>query len=66
MWDFDGYDHKSLGMTLEQVFYNTNEKMGHGFVLAMMLQNNRIWESPFQPEKIWSNKKEKNGKDIEY
>jgi hypothetical protein len=27
LWDFDGYDHKSYGLTLERVFYNRHEKM---------------------------------------
>jgi len=52
LWDFDGYDHKRIGLSLEEVFYNTHKKMGHGFVLAMMLRNNRIWETPFDKQKI--------------
>lgn len=47
-----------MGFTLEQVLYNTNLKMGHGFVLAMMLQNIRIWDQPFNPEKIWGSVKQ--------
>lgn len=35
--DFDGYNHISLGMTLDKVIENPNKKMGHAFVLAMML-----------------------------
>ena len=27
LWDFDGYDHKSHGLTIEQVFYNSHDKM---------------------------------------
>lgn len=38
MWDFDGYDHHALGMTLEQVRDHPTRKMGHAFVLAMMLE----------------------------
>jgi hypothetical protein len=36
--DFDGYDYISLGMTLEEVINNSDRKMGHAFVLAMLLQ----------------------------
>jgi hypothetical protein len=38
LWDFDGYDYVKLGMTLEQVLNNPDRKMGHAFVLAMMLE----------------------------
>jgi hypothetical protein len=38
LWDFDGYDHVKLGMTLEQVLNDPSRKMGHAFVLAMMLE----------------------------
>jgi len=36
--DFDGYNHRKLGMTYEQVLNNPNKTMGHAFVLAMMLE----------------------------
>lgn len=36
--DFDGYDHKSLGMTLNDVINCPTRRMGHAFVLAMMLE----------------------------
>lgn len=36
--DFDAYDHISLGMSLEDVLNNPYQKMGHGFVLAMMIE----------------------------
>jgi hypothetical protein len=36
--DFDGYDYTDLGMSLEDVINNQEEKMGHAFVLAMLLQ----------------------------
>lgn len=38
LWDFDGYDYIKLGMTLEQVLNDPTRKMGHAFVLAMMLE----------------------------
>lgn len=37
--DFDGYDHKKLGMTLTDVLNNPKRKMGHAFVLAALLTN---------------------------
>ncbi len=38
LWDFDGYDHKSLNMTYDDVINDPNKKMGHAFVLAMLLE----------------------------
>ena len=38
LWDFDGYDHRALGMTYEQVVDCPTRKCGHAFVLAMMLE----------------------------
>jgi hypothetical protein len=38
LWDFDGYDHRALGMNYEEVVDSPTRKMGHGFVLAMMLE----------------------------
>lgn len=38
LFDFDGYDHRSLGMTLDDVVNCESRKMGHAFVLAMMLE----------------------------
>jgi hypothetical protein len=37
LWDFDGYDHVDLGMTLKEVLNDPTRKMGHAFVLAMIL-----------------------------
>ena len=37
--DFDGYDHKELGMTYDEVINCEKRKMGHAFVLAMLLEN---------------------------
>lgn len=38
LWDFDGYDHHAEGMTLKEVLNDPDRKMGHGFVLAMLLE----------------------------
>lgn len=38
LWDFDGYDRRKFGMTLLDVLTNPSKKMGHAFVLAMMLK----------------------------
>lgn len=35
--DFDGYDHRALGKTLTEVLNDPERKMGHAFVLAMLL-----------------------------
>lgn len=35
--DFDGYNNKALGVSYHDVLYNPKRKMGHAFVLAMML-----------------------------
>lgn len=44
LWDFDGYDHQALGMTFDDVLNCETKKMGHAFVLAMMLEGKRVWE----------------------
>jgi hypothetical protein len=36
--DYDAYDHRKLGMTWIDVVNCETRKMGHGFVLAMMLE----------------------------
>jgi hypothetical protein len=38
LWDFDGYDHKALDLTFDQVINDLNRKMGHAFVIAMLLE----------------------------
>lgn len=35
--DYDGHDHNALGLTLDQVLNNPRRKMGHSFVLKMLL-----------------------------
>lgn len=37
LWDFDGYDHDALGISLDEVINNPNMTMGHAFVLKKML-----------------------------
>jgi hypothetical protein len=37
LWDFDGFDHESLGMSLRQVFLNPSRSLGHAFVIKAML-----------------------------
>ena len=38
LWDFDGYDHRSLGMSWSDVIHNDQRSMGHAFVIAMLLE----------------------------
>lgn len=45
LWDFDGYDHRTLGMSYEDVLNCKDKKMGHAFVLAMCLENKKVWEN---------------------
>jgi hypothetical protein len=45
LWDFDGYDYRKLKMSLRDVLYCEHRKMGHAFVLAMMLLGKREWEN---------------------
>jgi len=35
--DYDAYDHEAMGMSLTDVLNNPKRKMGHAFVLAMLL-----------------------------
>lgn len=37
LWDFDGYDYKALGMTLDEVINHPIKKMGHAFVIVALL-----------------------------
>jgi hypothetical protein len=36
--DFDAYDHRALGYSWDAVINDPGRKMGHGFVLAMMIE----------------------------
>jgi len=38
LWDFDGYDHRAFGMDYDQVINDPTKKMGHAFVIAMLLE----------------------------
>lgn len=39
LWDFDGYDHKALGLSsYDQVINDPNRTMGHAFVIGMLLE----------------------------
>eukprot|EP01115_Flamella_aegyptia_P007377 TRINITY_DN3065_c0_g1_i1.p1 TRINITY_DN3065_c0_g1~~TRINITY_DN3065_c0_g1_i1.p1 ORF type:complete len:203 (+),score=63.16 TRINITY_DN3065_c0_g1_i1:71-610(+) len=51
LWDFDGWDFYKFGMNLEDVLYEEKKKMGHGFVLLMLLKGTRYWENP-KPERL--------------
>jgi hypothetical protein len=42
--DFDAYDHRKFGMDYEDVVNCEQRKMGHAFVLAMLLEGDRAWE----------------------
>lgn len=41
LWDFDGYDYIKEGIPLKAVIDNPEKKMGHAFVLAMLLEYER-------------------------
>jgi len=38
LWDFDGYDHKALGMSYYEVLKSESNKMGHAFILGALLE----------------------------
>ena len=38
LWDFDAYLHRNLNYSWDDVINDPERKMGHGFVLAMMLE----------------------------
>lgn len=38
LWDFDGYDHRKSGMDYDDVINCETLKMGHTFVLGMLLE----------------------------
>lgn len=37
LWDFDGYNHRALNLTYDDVINDPKRTMGHGFVLSMLL-----------------------------
>lgn len=38
LWDFDGYNHKELNLSYQHVMDNPETKMGHAFVIGMLLE----------------------------
>jgi len=53
IFDFDGHNSLEILDSFEKILYNYKMKMGHGFVLAMMLKNERLWETEkFDERKI--------------
>lgn len=38
LWDFDGYNHKSLGLDYDHIINDPNKSLGHAFVIAMLLE----------------------------
>lgn len=38
LWDFDGYNHKELGMSYSDVVNNPNKSLGHAFVIAALIE----------------------------
>lgn len=38
LWDYDGYNHRRLGMTYDDVLDNEDRSFGHSFVIAMLLE----------------------------
>lgn len=42
--DFDGYDYRAKGQSLKDVMHNPLKKMGHAFVLALMLTPSDEWD----------------------
>jgi len=42
--DYDAYDHHKMGRTLTDVLNDPGKKMGHAFVLAMLLTNDKALE----------------------
>jgi hypothetical protein len=48
LFDFDGYDHHAIGMSLHEVLDNPNRICGHAFILAMML----TYGENFKPEDL--------------
>ena len=53
IFDFDG--HNSIEYfhgDYEKILYNHKRKMGHGFVLAMLLENDLVWEQEYDEKKV--------------
>lgn len=54
IWSFDCYDHRALGMSYADVLRCKTRKMGHGFVIGALLENQRVWEDYRIPPKTRS------------
>lgn len=52
LWDFDGYDHEKLGMSLEDVLNCETKKCGHAFVLKMMINGECGFENCHYIDKV--------------
>ena len=39
LWDFDGYNYREQGLSYKEVIENPNRSLGHGFVIAMLLED---------------------------
>ena len=50
IFDFDGHNSIETFDSFDKLIYNNTMKLGHGFVLAMLLANQRPWEKPYNPE----------------
>ena len=46
--DFDAYRHKKMDMSYKEVVNCENRKMGHAFVLAMMLEEDKKLQSAIE------------------
>jgi hypothetical protein len=38
LWDFDGYDHRALGMSYKDVVNDPTRSLGHAFVIGFLLE----------------------------
>jgi len=67
IFDFDGHNSLEILNSFESILYNYKMKMGHSFVLAMMLTGDRAWENgSYDSSKIHFTKipKRKNSPEI--
>lgn len=55
LWDFDGYNHEALGISLEDVVESSGRKCGHAFVLKMMLTSGGLekWAAQWWQDADW-------------
>lgn len=55
LWDFDVYNPN--GKSYKDILLDPTRKCGHGFILAMMLENKRVWEDIKIPKELRYKKK---------